>query len=272
VVPDRERSNKIVMFYYDHKRCEAEEEMDILSQLRKFKGGNKKGDNSSYEDFLTAPVTASPLKNAKKKKQSTNKELEGTVSAEQRKALLSIIHVLDPNHRGISKKHSEAIVKYLVSASLADTDDKREKRLFELEYGADALAEIEDDEARANLNVDDMEDADNDGSSSDGSAGSLKDFVVEEEDDEDDEDEEHEEHEEDGEDEDGEDDEEAEEDDEEDDEEDEEEDGVTSTIVEGAIPESHDVDDKYDEEGDKEEEGTSHLPTAKRAKTSQNVL
>jgi hypothetical protein len=173
--------------------------------------------------------------------------------------LLSIIHVLDPKQQGITKKHSEAIAKYLVSASLADTDDKREKRLFELEYGADALAEIENEEARANLDVDEVKDYDDD-DDSDGSAGSLKDFVVEEEEEDDDDDDDEVEDEGDeveDDDEEVDDDDEVEDDDEEQEEEEEDEDGVITTIVEGPI---------LDVAEDRQED--SALPAAKRAKTA----
>lgn len=248
--------NKTIDLYQYSKSkvlCGKKKKMDILSQLRKFKSGdNNKKSDKSYEDFLTKTSTSTPP--------SSPKNRDCLVSSRQRKSLLSILHILDPEQQGITKKHSEAIAKYLMSASLADTEDKREKRLFELEYGADALAEIENEEVRANLDVDD-EDDDDDSDSDDDSVGSLKKFVVE-----DDEEDEYGEEEEDVNDGEGDDNDEEEYDNNEEEGDDDEVkdgngergNGVVTTVVEFPI-----LDDITEEE---EEEMV--LPTTKRAKTT----
>ena len=163
--------------------------MNIISQLRQgYSNKGKQPKKQSYDDLLT-PVSefesaVLPLVISSKSRKSDDKNEEESkepLMSKQRKALLSILHVLDPKQEGITKKQAEAISRYLVSASHADTEDTREKRLFELEYGSEALAEIESAEDRANFEVDDLEESHDDGEESDESVGSLKSFVVDNE-------------------------------------------------------------------------------------------
>jgi hypothetical protein len=56
------------------------------------------------------------------------------LSKHEKDALLSILHILDKNNIGLSKSKISKIGTFLIEVSMCETDDKREERLFEMEY------------------------------------------------------------------------------------------------------------------------------------------
>ena len=78
----------------------------------------------------------SPRKNVRA---STKKNMNGLTAAD-RQALLDILHVLDPDMKSISATKAAKIAAFLVRESIAETADRREKRLFEQHYGEGSSA------------------------------------------------------------------------------------------------------------------------------------